>query len=282
MIKNVGLFIPSYNRPEAIIAHMQYYQKFVKHIYVVASFDDKATCEIVHDSIKGQNRVRGVFSPTRIQVAVARNYGLHFLHNDFKCREDNVKYYLMVDDDIQVSKACIMQMRKFLKENEDYGGVQAFGFGFFNENPLRKMEIGEHIEQEGGALLRAVMFRKEVVDEIGYHDPKFFFREDHDYSFRLMCSGFKQAMLKTDKVKVLNKYSKTGGFESPGFTERRREFNILGAEMMIKKYPFCSMSSDGKFMYRLKFKKLTNEQKKQFTYYQGPVELNEAVHHQDS
>lgn len=125
--------------------------------------------------------------------------------------EAQYEYIFSLNNDTEVKKGCIEELIKIISSNENIFSVQAKMLQYNNKNLIDdagdeynllawSKKIGENqkssnfneVSQIFSSCAGAAMYKKSLLDEIGYFDSNFFaYTEDIDLSLRAHINGYK-------------------------------------------------------------------------------------------
>ena len=125
--------------------------------------------------------------------------------------EAQYEYIFSLNNDTEVKKGCIEELIKIISSNENIFSVQAKMLQYNNKNLIDdagdeynllawSKKIGENqkssnfneVLQIFSSCAGAAMYKKSLLDEIGYFDSNFFaYTEDIDLSLRAHINGYK-------------------------------------------------------------------------------------------
>lgn len=125
--------------------------------------------------------------------------------------ESQYEYIFSLNNDTEVKKGCIEELIKIISSNENIFSVQAKMLQYNNKNLIDdagdeynllawSKKIGENqkssnfneVSQIFSSCAGAAMYKKSLLDEIGYFDSNFFaYTEDIDLSLRAHINGYK-------------------------------------------------------------------------------------------
>ena len=125
--------------------------------------------------------------------------------------EARYEYIFSLNNDTEVKKGCIGELIKVISSNKDIFSVQAKMLQYKNKNLIDdagdeytlfawSKKIGENqdasdfneVSQIFSSCAGAAMYKKSILDKIGYFDSNFFaYTEDIDLSLRAHINGYK-------------------------------------------------------------------------------------------
>lgn len=125
--------------------------------------------------------------------------------------EAKYEYIFSLNNDTEVKKGCIGELIKVISSNKDIFSVQAKMLQYKNKNLIDdagdeytllawSKKIGENqdasdfneVSQIFSSCAGAAMYKKSILDKIGYFDSNFFaYTEDIDLSLRAHINGYK-------------------------------------------------------------------------------------------
>lgn len=188
-------------------------------------------------------------APEAIIIRNKKNDGFAKGNNDAMKRamEDNCEYVVLFNMDTTVDSRAVSELVKMAESNNKIGAVQSrlmlfgednlvnslgnsthfLGFGFCrdyrSDYSKIKIEDGADIFYPSGA---AVLFKREVLQEVGLFDEKYFmYNEDQDLGWRIWLYGYKCA-LSLDSV-VYHKYEFGKSISKYYFMDRNRIITAL-------------------------------------------------------
>lgn len=179
--KQISIIITNYNRAAYVARAIRSCldQLIFGKIIEIIVVDDCSTDDSLEVLTHFQNLVTLVRHRTNKGVAAASNTGL---------RHASGEYFMRVDADDYLNRDAINFMSRLLDENE--------AFDFVYSDLLRVTEEGYLIEKislkETSALLEhgaGVLFRRSLVDKVGWYDESLTNCEDYDFLARILRVG---------------------------------------------------------------------------------------------
>ena len=252
----IAFTVPSYKRPEAMI---EINNRVKNHPYDVKVC---VTSGVSYPDFEGWQQF---CTNERVQVGKARNM---ILAKAFSILGENAMYVIS-DDDMYVPFDVTMDLYQFMIEHPECGMVCPVGIHSSADRDFREKPYLYY--EEFGVSHCVIMISGRLLHTIGFHDPDLTFREDADFYIRTKCAGFETYKLNTNKCQMLGKYEKSGGFEAPANTEKRKALLSASAEFLCTRYPFCKTASNGNMLLKNNYAKLTEEEKKKYVFNYPPA-----------
>lgn len=198
---------------------------------------------------------------TGFSVAVNEGikYSMDILESDF---------ILLLNNDTECKPDFLEEMIKGFKD-ENTGSVACKMINFYDRNIID--DAGDFIKRKGspfargfeekdsgqfdkaefifGACAGAAIYKREVVEKIGYFDDDFFaYYEDVDFSFRMQLAGFK--CFYNPKAVCYHKRGATTSSKS-GFQTMLCEKNLIA--LRIKNYPASTLIKWFPYFFMIRF-----------------------------
>ncbi len=188
-------------------------------------------------------------APEAVIIRNKKNDGFAKGNNDAmkKAMEDSCEYVVLFNMDTTVDSRAVSELVKMAESDNKIGAVQSrlmlfgednlvnslgnsthfLGFGFcqdYRSNYSKiKIEDGADIFYPSGA---AVLFKKEVLQEVGLFDEKYWmYNEDQDLGWRIWLRGYK-CVLSLNSV-VYHKYEFSKSISKYYFMDRNRIITSL-------------------------------------------------------
>ncbi len=184
----LSVLLPVYN-------HAKYVSKAIDSIlsqtykdFELIIIDDASTEDLMSIlSSYTDSRIRLHSNDKNIGVTKTLNKAIKLSRGKYLARQDS--------DDISFSKRFEMQIKAFDNEQVGLVGTWAHAIDFKGEvvpktylQQIREVgdyQIKDYLKQKNCLVHGSVMFRKEVVDKIGYYDPELYFAQDYNYWLRI-------------------------------------------------------------------------------------------------
>jgi hypothetical protein len=265
----VALVVPSYKRPEALEAQWNYMREMpFAGRYCVAS--GTSYCETSHvsgwDFFASYPNQQVLSGPAR-NVALAAAFAEH----------SPDAWYLLIDDDTWIDWAAIEQTLAACVEHPTFGLVMPTDCynGSFADRELRNEAEFSWIDWK--VPYRVVLVSGRVVEKIGFHDPRFGWREDVEYSIRAKCAGFRTIAMRVCSAKWRSKleYMNSGGYEaSTASAPEERAAKIHAGSLQIAKiFPWTKVDKRGYLLWARQFEALSEEERAEYATYHGEYRI---------
>lgn len=148
------------------------------------------------DKIISLDKNYGYAPANNIGLQHAEGEFIALINNDTILEKSWLEKALMVfhgDKDEKVGSVATKIINYHQKHLIDTAGVEFFGFGAgwdYKDLPVDSPEVNQR-KQVFGACATAAVYRRKVIDEIGFFDPKYFiYFEDTELAFRLRLFGY--------------------------------------------------------------------------------------------
>lgn len=195
--------------------------------------------------------------------SVAVNEGIKYSMETLKC-----DFILLLNNDTECKQDFLEEMMNGFKDNNT-GSVACKMINFYDRNIID--DAGDFIKRKGspfargfeekdsgqfdkeefifGACAGAAIYKREVIETIGYFDDDFFaYYEDVDFSFRMQLAGFK--CFYNPKAICYHKRGATTGSKS-GFQTMLCEKNLIA--LRVKNYPFSTLIKWFPYFFLIRF-----------------------------
>ncbi len=181
-----------------------------------------------------------------------KNYGFAEGNNigiKFALKAKNLKYIMLLNNDIEIASACLMELIKVAELQEEVGscqpkmlsyadpciidavGVRIGKDGGANQMGYMEKDLGQYekVREVFGTCAGASLYRKQMFIKIGLFDEDFFaYYEDVDFLLRSRLMGWKAMYI--PRAIVYHKGSATLGQDSPTkvyFLERNKYYYLI-------------------------------------------------------
>jgi GT2 family glycosyltransferase len=184
--------------------------------------------------------VRCIALPANLGFAEANNVG---------AREASGKWILLLNNDTVSDPQLFVALEKGTKDFSDYqifacriirmsdGKMDSAGLHFRHLMFAAQVNLGEDVHAETprevfGASGGAMLFRRDIIDDIGLFDPTFFaYQEDVDFAVRARLAGYRCLYLPSATV-----YHKGGGTSSTN-PSLYTFYNQRNLELVVQSFP---------------------------------------------
>lgn len=194
ILNDICLVIIFYNGSADIISHVKEFSTYLDTIYIINN--NSTNCDIILKKIKKIKNVVVVDNNQNYGVSFALNQGLEFANQNHK------KYMLTMDQDSDISKASVVNMLNFIKENQQVASVGPY-YG-------TKLDKGTKLTKQVNYLITSgnLVNVENAIQVGGYTNKLFIDGVDIDFSFKLLANG-----LTIFKVGNAFMYHKIGEYE---------------------------------------------------------------------
>ncbi|WP_305553707.1 glycosyltransferase family 2 protein [Methanobrevibacter sp. V74] len=201
----VSIVTPNYNGEKFLKNYFNSLNEDCEYIGEVIIIDNGSSDDNSLDYIKSNSfnfPIKLIENKENLGFAPAVNQGIS---------EAQYEYIFSLNNDTEVKKGCIEELIKIISSNENIFSVQAKMLQYNNKNLIDdagdeynllawSKKIGENqkssnfneVSQIFSSCAGAAMYKKSLLDEIGYFDSNFFaYTEDIDLSLRAHINGYK-------------------------------------------------------------------------------------------
>lgn len=226
-MKKIGIVTITYNSANVIVPFMecmlhQTHSNFI--LYIIDNISSDNTLEILERY--NDERIRIIRNSENVGVAAGNNQGIK------KSIEDHCDEILIINNDIECEETLLEKLSKQLESLHcsliapkmmyypETKLIWWAGTKFNKQNGCMTNHIGiqqedkgqyDKIEQMDYAPTCCVLMKKEVVDDIGLMDEKYFaYYDDTDFFYRI----YKQGKHKLYYYPFVNFYHKVGGLSN--------------------------------------------------------------------
>ncbi|HPQ07916.1 MAG TPA: glycosyltransferase family A protein [Bacteroidia bacterium] len=179
-------------------------QSLSKDLYEIIIVNDAST-DYTKDVLENYTDVARIFNLEKnVGLAAARNFGI---------KKARGQFVVFIDADDYIQKDMLLVQKTFLTENNKLDAVSV-DYYLVDE---RGTHI-EHVSAEEKPIACGIMFRKDLLYDVGLYDENFRAREDEDLRIRFL-----------QKYKIFN-------IPLPLYRYRRHNNNLTNDENKMKKY----------------------------------------------
>jgi len=203
---------------------------------------------VVDNNSEDKNKIREFSLQKEINCIISDRNGGYAHGNNLAIKQaikDNKKYFLLLNPDIDINLSTIETLYNDLKDKPDVGVIgpricyrnnqnkiysdggllfpeKGFMGGHVNFNSdqsdIEMLSYNYQIDYVDGS---AIMFRKELIDEVGFMNEKFFmYYEESEWCLRISRKT-KWKLAVNTKVSAFNTYSEKGSFYEYYMTRNR-------------------------------------------------------------
>lgn len=247
----ISIIIPNFNGLSHLEACFNSLRQQSYREFVVILVDNNSSDDSVKYTEENYPEVKILELDSNTGFSVAVNEGIKHSINILKS-----DFILLLNNDTECKKDFLEEMLNGFK-NENTGSVACKMINFYDRNIID--DAGDFIKRKGspyargfgdldtgqyekeeyifGACAGAAIYKKEVIEKIGYFDVDFFaYYEDVDYSFRMQLSGYK--CFYNPKAVCYHKRGATTKLKS-GFQTMLCEKNLIA--LRLKNYPASTL-----------------------------------------
>lgn len=205
--KNLVIVIVTYNRLDLLsqsLAKLEYQTYKMDSVIVVNNASTDVTKEFL-DGYQGSLPLDVIHNPTNTGGAGGFHTGVKHAH------ERGFEWIFIMDDDVFAHPECIQNLMNTahpcmiaVREYKDGSLVERAAMDYNLSNPFiinpKTIALGEHFKSRlampetvevANVAFEGFMINREVIDKIGYPEPKYFiFYDDVDYALRARQAGY--------------------------------------------------------------------------------------------
>jgi glycosyltransferase involved in cell wall biosynthesis len=179
-------------------------QSLSKDLYEIIIVNDAST-DYTKDVLENYTDVARIFNLEKnVGLAAARNFGI---------KKARGQFVVFIDADDYIQKDMLLVQKTFLTENNKLDAVSV-DYYLVDE---RGTHI-EHVSAEEKPIACGIMFRKDLLYDVGLYDENFRAREDEDLRIRFL-----------QKYKIFN-------IALPLYRYRRHNSNLTNDKRKMRKY----------------------------------------------
>lgn len=203
----ISVIMSVYNdKPEYLIESIESIigQSYKNFEFIIVDDDcDIKISKIINEYAKKFNKIKVIKNSKNLGLTLSLNIAMKQASGKFIARQDA--------DDISMPERLKYQI-EFLKNNPDYGLVGCKYLEIENDkfSPQRvkflssNMDIRKNISRFNPIFHSSVMFRKNVIDNVGYYNEKIKYAQDYEYWVRISS---KYKIKNLDRVLIYRRYS---------------------------------------------------------------------------
>ncbi len=230
MNNSISAIVTVYNKQDTIAKTLESLLSQSAEFKEIIIVDDGSTDNsggIVKEFADKYKNIKYIFQNNQ-GVAKSLNAGL---------RMTNTNFVAVLDGDVSFDKDWMQKLMPYF-ENEEIVAVSGLtktmnpknlwaalaGYNVEYRQSKIKSELVDHLSSTN------VIFRKSILDKVGFFDPEFRYGQDNEMSYRILMAGYKLILSK--KAFCLHFWPES----FMGFIKQRMH-GALARVMLIKKYP---------------------------------------------